>query len=542
MKKTKILAITEASYLDSGYAQYWHYILRELSKRENYEVAEFATFVDPLNNKLSEIPWTVFPNIPQGMSIEEFREWSKNPMNNFGAYLFNTVALDFEPDVVLHCGDWWMQKYINESPYRKCFKYIWLAPCDAAPQNIEWIEDMFRCDGVLTYNDWSKGQIEKQSSVKVYASAPPAAQDHFYPMNKKAIKEHFNIRPEIKFIGTVMRNQRRKLFPNLFESYKKFIDDTGNKDVYLYCHTSYPDGSWRIPELIQEYGVADRVFFTYRCRGCHYVFPSLYSDIATCGKCGIIGAMMPNTMFGVSSEQLGLIYNLFDVYVQYANSEGFGLPMVEAASCAVPIMAVDYSSMTDVVRKLSGEPIKVKALVKEIETGCFRAVPDDDHFVELLKNFFKKPEMIRNTYGLRARNMFLKNYKWEDSAKRWSELIDKVGYGNWQVAPEIHTPAELNGEDSKLNNAHYARWLMVNVAGRPDKVGSFMETQLVRDLNYGMSTGIFTPLTNQNEGSLFNDNKTEPFSRTQAYEQFKQIGEQKRILEIIRARKLGYNV
>ncbi len=198
--------------------------------------------------------------------------------------------------------------------------------------------------------------------------------------------------------------------------------------------------------------------------------------------------------------------------------------------------------MTDVVRKLGGDPIRVKALVKEIETGCFRAVPDDEHLVELLTKFFAKPEMIRNTYGLKARNMFQKNYKWEDSAQKWSELINKVGLGNWRVEPNIHVPAELNGEDGKLSNSQYARWLIVNVAGRPDKVASYMEMQLVRDLNYGMSTGIFSPVTHQDEASLFNDNKTEPFSRQQAYEQFRNMGEGKRILETVRARKLGYNV
>ena len=29
--------------------------------------------------------------------------------------------------------------------------------------------------------------------------------------------------PDCKIIGTVMRNQRRKLYPDLFEAFKKFL-------------------------------------------------------------------------------------------------------------------------------------------------------------------------------------------------------------------------------------------------------------------------------------------------------------------------------
>ena len=41
--------------------------------------------------------------------------------------------------------------------------------------------------------------------------------------------------------------------------------------------------------------------------------------------------------------------NTFDLYVQYANSEGFGLPQVEAAGCGIPVASVDYSAMSSVV-------------------------------------------------------------------------------------------------------------------------------------------------------------------------------------------------
>ena len=57
----------------------------------------------------------------------------------------------------------------------------------------------------------------------------------------------------------------------------------------------------------------------------------------------MFGSKLTNVGDGVDTKTLASIYNLFDVYIQPANSEGFGLPIVEAAACGVPVMATDYS-------------------------------------------------------------------------------------------------------------------------------------------------------------------------------------------------------
>ena len=57
------------------------------------------------------------------------------------------------------------------------------------------------------------------------------------------------------------------------------------------------------------------------------------------------GSTLSNVKNGVSYEDLSSIVNLFDLYTQYANCEGFGLPYVEAAACGVPVCGTDYSAM-----------------------------------------------------------------------------------------------------------------------------------------------------------------------------------------------------
>ena len=69
-----------------------------------------------------------------------------------------------------------------------------------------------------------------------------------------------------------MRNQKRKLIPELLYSFRQTLDtlekdnyDLGKK-LYLYLHTSYPDAGWDIPELLKQTRLANKVLFTYFCR------------------------------------------------------------------------------------------------------------------------------------------------------------------------------------------------------------------------------------------------------------------------------------
>ena len=64
--------------------------------------------------------------------------------------------------------------------------------------------------------------------------------------------------------------------------------------------------------------------------------------------------MFPSVQLGLSYEELAQVMNCFDLYVQYANSEGFGLPQVEAAAVGVPVASVNYSAMETVIEKLEG--------------------------------------------------------------------------------------------------------------------------------------------------------------------------------------------
>ena len=531
MSKKRVLFVSEASYLNTGYATYSREVLKRLHSSNKYQIAEFSIYGGIEDKRRSSIPWKNYPNMPDPQNEEQNKVYGSDSMNQFGKWRFERVCIDFKPDVVLTIRDWWMDAFIQHSPLRKYFKWIWMPTVDASPQNEEWIDSFSDADTVLTYSDWAVDVLKSQSDqMNVKCAAPPSASEDFFQIpNKSAHKERMGIDPSWKIIGTVMRNQRRKLFPELFEAFGKYLKKTGKTDIYLYCHTSYPDNGWDLPKYLFENEISSRVLFTYVCEACGAPSPSKFSDTAKpCDKCGQFAAKMSNVSSGVDTKTLGAIYNLFDIYIQPANSEGFGLPIVEAAACGVPVLATDYSAMESEVRKLSGYPIKLRTKHVEMETGCDRALPDTDHIVELFEKLLDKPEPLRLAEGKKARDAFEKNYGWDKTAKIWAECIDELDYGIWNLPVD---PANPKADIPEIqNNKELLDFLILAVVNEPKLLNTYSMNKILRDFNFGAVKnnpgGFF-----YGELSLFNRENYRPFTRDQLINAFRQKAEQKNFWE-----------
>ena len=60
----------------------------------------------------------------------------------------------------------------------------------------------------------------------------------------------------------------------------------------------------------------------------------------------------------ISTEQMVLIYRATDVLLNPSLGEGFGIPIMEAQSCGTPVIANDWTSMTELVERAGGWLVK----------------------------------------------------------------------------------------------------------------------------------------------------------------------------------------
>jgi|TARA_R110000751_G_scaffold218687_1_gene321574 glycosyltransferase involved in cell wall biosynthesis len=541
MRKKRILFCGEATFLNTGYATYNRETLNYLHSTGKYELAELSAYGELNDERGNLTPWKFYGAMPNTSSEpksskQEIDDYNSKPTNQFGEWAFERVCLDFMPDVVCDIRDFWMLDFAERSPYRPYFHWCIMPTVDARPQARQWIGTYIGADACLTYSDWAGGILQDQSGGKInyLGSAPPSAHPAYQPKDKSELRKQYGLDPNVKIIGTVMRNQRRKLYPDLFEAFKIFLEGSDNKNVYLYCHTSYPDLGWDIPELLHQHEIAAHVLFTYICPETKQPFVSLFKGaVMQSPYTGKFNAQLSSVRTGASYDQLSDIINLFDVYVQYANSEGFGLPQVEAAACAVPVMATDYSAMESVVRKLGGVPLPPKALYKELETGCFRAVPDNENTAKEFAKFFSKSDKEIEEMGARTRKAFEKHYQWDKSGRMWEDYFDNIELRpieeTWLSQPNLQPPSPKPDIDyAKITQAEVARFLITDVLREPRFLNTHFEARLARDLVYGSATATTGGMYFNEESAAFEGKNTrQPFDFDMAYDHFCQLNQRK---------------
>ncbi len=530
-RKPRILWLGEATYLNTGYGVYGNEVLSRLHTTGKYEIAEVGVYGHFADKRANSIPWTYYGCLPDTQA--DNAKYDEQIANQWGLWRFEEICLDFKPDIVMDIRDWWMLEYVSRSPFRKNFHWAIMPTIDSAPQMEQWLATYMEADTVCAYSEFGRDTMDAESNglINFHGLAPPAANyDYLKPVpDKIKHKEAMGFEPNVKIVGTIMRNQKRKLYPDLIDGFKQFLEkypDVGH-DTFLYLHTSYPDIGWDIPRLIRESGIGHKILCTYICHDCGHVFPSFFHDaVQTCPKCGKPSAKLPSGEKGATTKDLAAIINCFDVFVQYSICEGFGMPQVEAAACGVPVMSVDYSAMSSVVRNIKGTPLKVQRMFRESETHSYRALPDNKDLADKLGKFLSKPESLQMKAGRDTYLACRKSYDWSRTSKVWENIIDSVKLQplekTWDspaniIQPNINVPDGLSIED-------FVRWCVVNVWGEPSQMDSYVALRMIRDLNYGEAIAGFGGPHYCEDSLIIEKPKFKTFGKHQAMESLVILG------------------
>lgn len=497
MNKKRIFIANDASYLASGYGVYGKEILKRLHNSGKYEVAELGCYSTVTNPEIKDIPWKFYPNAVNA-DDKRFDQYKNNNANQFGAWRFNRAILDFKPHIVFDVRDYWMYSYQETSPFKKHFNWIIMPTVDSAPQRPEWLYTFANADVVVPYTDWARKVLSSScgSHINLFPKIANAGinPNEFFPLENKIQHKSTFFGPNKNIIGVVMRNQKRKLFADLFEIFRTYLDklrseskiDSYNNSI-LYLHTSYPeDNGWDFPTLLLEYNILDKVYFSYVCRKCKYFFPSKFQNsLVGCPNCKNVAASLASVSNPASTEQLNAVYNFFDIFLQYAICEGFGMPQLEAASCGVPIASVDYSAMTEVAENVGGIKIPVKKLFREMETNANRAYPDNEFTVDLLYNYFTNTtKEFRDNWSSSTREKCCKIYTWDNVYSVWDECFEQVDIkskASWDSAVSL-TRHESLKVPPNLNPKEFIEYVCYTVINDPSLVNTAFVQTVIKDL------------------------------------------------------------
>jgi glycosyltransferase involved in cell wall biosynthesis len=502
MKKKRIFTVNDASVLDTGYGVYGKEILSRLHSSDKFEVAELGCYVDINHPKIKNIPWKFYPNAV-AHNDNRLNDYKNNSLNQFGMWRFNRCLIDFKPDIVFDVRDYWMYSYQDASPYRKHFNWIIMPTTDSSPPRIEWLYTYQNAELVVPYTQWAKNVLSEYcgNKINLFPKIANAGinSTEFYPFDNKTEHKIKYFGKDINVVGLVMRNQKRKLIAEIFASFKLFLEnlklsnhyDVYNK-TYLYLHTSYPeDNGWDIPSLLLEYGLLDKVYFTYKCKHCGHFYPGKFNTgIGRCSSCGTTSVMMAGPTNGLSTNNLNEIYNLFDIFVQYAICEGFGMPQVEAAACGLQLASVDYSAMTEIVENLNGIKIPVKCLFREMEINADRAYPDNEFTAKTLFDFFVNTSDDTKYHNSQIiREKCISMYSWDNVYKVWEEAFDSIDVRNkipWNSTnvPQVQNMSVKVPRD--LTNKEFIEFICLNVINDPHLLKTANIQNIIKELDGGL--------------------------------------------------------
>jgi glycosyltransferase involved in cell wall biosynthesis len=504
-RKLRVLIVSEHHKLSTGYAVMTKNYLSRWFASGKYELAELAIFGD---ERESQAPWKVYGNLPK--NDQETQEYHSHPLNPLGKFNFDRVCLDFLPDICLDIRDIFMTYFEFDSCFRPYYSLIHQPTVDAAPQNNEWLAWFQRADAIIPYTKFGYDQVKSQDNgtINVVGHIPPCVDyEVFKPIPDKAgLRKFYGLDPDILMIGMVCRNQKRKLISDLFDSFAQTLakaPDSIRKKLYLFLHTSYPekDAFWDFGPLLNEFGIHNRVYFSYTCRNCGKHGPYLFQDArSVCQRCGQGALTFPNTGNGIPSEYLSQLYNLLDFYTHFSSIGGFEIPCAEAAGCGIPLLVTDYSATEDFKTTLKAYPLKIKEYFREIETGRYFSVPDKDDFIEKVIKFLSLPFKMRQQRGDEVAKAARLNYNWDKSAAQWMQVFDQLPYKDWAAPPKIIYPS--NQVPQGLSNNDFVNWTLANVAGEPERINTYFSMKLLKQLNIGLGED-FAPFDRQKMYQMF---------------------------------------
>jgi len=306
---------------------------------------------------------------------------------------------EFQPDIFLVLLDTFMV-------------YPWFCEMDFAPAKTIFYFPSdggggmpLGCENILTkvtvpvaMAKFGQKQVKECYNIDTKYIPHAANEKIYYPLSdneKQLLKSKWGLQDKF-VVGVVARNQGRKMLDRTIKAFKIFAKDKPN--AILLMHTDPIDRAAAVDlrNLIIREGIPNKVIFT---------------------------GMTMLTPF--TNDQMREVYNLMDVFLLTTSGEGFGIPIIEAMACEIPVVATDYTTTPElVIENNAGLGAKVAAEL----TGSWnveRAVMDDNDCVEKLTYLYNNREEAKQM-GKNGREAVLKYYTWNIVMKQWSDLFEEM--------------------------------------------------------------------------------------------------------------------
>jgi glycosyltransferase involved in cell wall biosynthesis len=316
----------------------------------------------------------------------------------FGASYCSTSMFEHykmvQPDLVITLGDVWV---LDPSLLKQMPVVHWL-PSDCRPMSLA-DRGVVNASGakLMAMSRFGYENFLRAGYDPVYC---PHGIDTelFSPQDRKTLREAMGISEDDFVIGLNGANNDaiRKGHPEQFLAFAKFLSI--RPDAILAVHSGiHQDGGQDLEALAENLGITDRIRVVdqYRYHG---------------------GLIQP--------PEIAEWYNVIDVLSSCSFGEGFGLPIMEAQSCGVPVITTNASSMPEL------NPHGISVGGQPFWNGVHKAWWVKPNIGEMVTAYEKAYEMRHDVPRDKLR-AFAKEYDADTVAEKFmgpavEELLEKV--------------------------------------------------------------------------------------------------------------------
>lgn len=403
MVKNKIMTMTDSS-LRTGFGTVMYNI--------DYGLAEAGFDV-------SQIAWGFRHETSIPRANHMLLPCGNDPNQPFGSDVLPYYLQTFKPEVLLTQADTRMVSYIPQQLKQIPNKPLWVfyVVVDGSTWQIDgkphwpknWSDVIRQADKVVAMSKYGQSLLKAMDieSEVIYHGVDTT---RFLPVPdefKKSLRKQSGLGEDTFIFGGVFKSMQRKNPEKYLQAFKIFLEsrELTQKDrdrCILLLHTApQPSGGGEY-DLIEQ---------------------SIDSGLQ-------VGKNIIFSNQALPMEQMQLIYQAVDVFIHLGTMEGFGLPIIEAMSCGLPIVGVDSCTMTEIIgdcgllsevpRYKNGHPIKYGSY-NGVEGDC---VDPWDVAKQMLRLY--KSEALRKELGTKATEKAVKEFDWTIIRKQWVDYMNKL--------------------------------------------------------------------------------------------------------------------
>ena len=315
---------------------------------------------------------------------------------------------------MLHGGDGWFLN-VDTSPAKT---FMWFPTDGGGGLPAGCINILRKIDQPVAMAKFGQKQVKDYHDLDVVHIPHGVNTKLFYRMKdeeKLKLRQKYGLIDKF-VIGIVARNQPRKHLDRTLKTMRIIAKTIPNAVLFFHLDADDPaQPMWKIRNLIQKFGLENRCIFS---------------------------GMKAHQ--GIADKDMKDIYNVMDCFFLSTSGEGFGIPIIEAMACEVPVVATSYTTTPELIEKhnagfgikLAGvETMDLFALHSKeydikTQNGCItgsweveRAICDINDAADKIIKLYNDPKLAQ-AMGQNGRNAVLNEYDFEKIVgPAWEKLI-----------------------------------------------------------------------------------------------------------------------